>query len=103
MRDFCLPVCCACRGFAFSWSLADHAFIVCSLKRNGQLDFSDPKAVMQLTKSSLKLHFGLEMELPDDRLCPPVSWQLDLEFVKWTRYTMLSTCHICTVPSLGNN
>ncbi|KAI7912530.1 DUF890 domain protein [Pyricularia oryzae] len=42
------------------------------LKRNGQLDFSDPKAVMQLTKSSLKLHFGLEMELPDDRLCPPV-------------------------------
>ncbi|TLD03260.1 uncharacterized protein PgNI_12473 [Pyricularia grisea] len=42
------------------------------LKHNGQLDFTDPKAVMQLTKSSLKLHFGLRMELPDDRLCPPV-------------------------------
>ncbi|TLS27279.1 hypothetical protein PpBr36_04004 [Pyricularia pennisetigena] len=42
------------------------------LKRNGQLDFTDPKAVMQLTKSSLRLHFGLRMELPDDRLCPPV-------------------------------
>ncbi|TLD15200.1 hypothetical protein PspLS_10765 [Pyricularia sp. CBS 133598] len=42
------------------------------LKRNGQLDFTDPKAVMQLTKSSLRLHFGLSMELPHDRLCPPV-------------------------------
>ncbi|MCJ1300858.1 hypothetical protein MMC08_003657 [Hypocenomyce scalaris] len=42
------------------------------LKKNGQLDFSDPDAVQQLTKSLLKRDFNLELELPDDRLCPPV-------------------------------
>jgi 23S rRNA (adenine1618-N6)-methyltransferase len=29
---------------------------------------------MQLTKTLLKLDFGLHLELPDDRLCPPVSF-----------------------------
>ena len=31
---------------------------------------------MQLTKTLLKLDFGLKIELPDDRLCPPVSHSL---------------------------
>lgn len=31
---------------------------------------------MQLTKTLLKLDFGLQLELPDDRLCPPVSYPL---------------------------
>jgi 23S rRNA A1618 N6-methylase RlmF len=35
--------------------------------------FNDPECVMQLTKTLLKLDFGLQLELPDDRLCPPVS------------------------------
>ncbi|KAG5800110.1 hypothetical protein H9Q69_000828 [Fusarium xylarioides] len=34
--------------------------------------FNDPECVMQLTKSLLKLDFGLKLELPNDRLCPPV-------------------------------
>ena len=38
-----------------------------------ELDFNDPKSVMQLTKTLLKLDFDLDIELPDDRLCPPVS------------------------------
>ncbi|KAK3318066.1 hypothetical protein B0H66DRAFT_556175 [Apodospora peruviana] len=42
------------------------------IKQNGQLDFTDPAAVMQLTKSLLMANFGLKIELPDDRLCPPV-------------------------------
>ncbi|KAK4205042.1 hypothetical protein QBC40DRAFT_65449 [Triangularia verruculosa] len=42
------------------------------LQENGQLDFTNPKAVMQLTKTLLSLGFGLKLELPDDRLCPPV-------------------------------
>lgn len=29
----------------------------------------------QLTKSLLKRDFGIEIELPDDRLCPPVCWE----------------------------
>ena len=37
-----------------------------------RLDFSDPRAVMQLTKTLLRLDFGLQIELPSDRLCPPV-------------------------------
>ncbi|KAK8081049.1 hypothetical protein PG997_008867 [Apiospora hydei] len=36
------------------------------------LDFTDPAAMMQLTKTLLKRDFGLQIELPNDRLCPPV-------------------------------
>jgi 23S rRNA A1618 N6-methylase RlmF len=43
-----------------------------SLKPNGQLDFSDPKSVQQLTKSLLKRDFNLSLSLPPNRLCPPV-------------------------------
>jgi 23S rRNA A1618 N6-methylase RlmF len=32
----------------------------------------------QLTKSILKRHFKLKIELPDDRLCPPVSQVIPL-------------------------
>ncbi|KAF4966864.1 hypothetical protein FZEAL_10603 [Fusarium zealandicum] len=35
--------------------------------------FNDPECVRQLTKTLLKLDFGLQIELPDDRLCPPVT------------------------------
>ncbi|KAK0663457.1 hypothetical protein QBC41DRAFT_24062 [Cercophora samala] len=42
------------------------------LQENGNLDFTEPKAVMQLTKTLLSLDFNLKLELPDDRLCPPV-------------------------------
>ncbi|KAL6719793.1 hypothetical protein ACLMJK_001714 [Lecanora helva] len=42
------------------------------LKSNGQLDFSNPEAVQQLTKSLLERDFNLKIELPRDRLCPPV-------------------------------
>lgn len=39
----------------------------------GILDFHDPQAVKQLTKSLLKRDFDLIIDLPEDRLCPPVS------------------------------
>ncbi|KAI6087733.1 hypothetical protein F4821DRAFT_103611 [Hypoxylon rubiginosum] len=42
------------------------------LQHGSLLDFSDPAAVMQLTKTLLKVDFGLRVELPTDRLCPPV-------------------------------
>ncbi|KAI8631903.1 hypothetical protein F5Y19DRAFT_379575 [Xylariaceae sp. FL1651] len=42
------------------------------LKDGTQLDFTDPAAVMQLTKTLLKEDFGLQIDLPPDRLCPPV-------------------------------
>ncbi|KAK5634051.1 hypothetical protein RRF57_009765 [Xylaria bambusicola] len=44
-----------------------------NLLRNGaHLDFTDPAAVVQLTKTLLKEDFGLEINLPANRLCPPV-------------------------------
>ncbi|ROT41941.1 hypothetical protein SODALDRAFT_302930 [Sodiomyces alkalinus F11] len=43
-----------------------------ALLRGGNLDFNEPEAVMQLTKTLLNAHFGLKVELPKDRLCPPV-------------------------------
>ncbi|RAL61080.1 hypothetical protein DID88_010421 [Monilinia fructigena] len=51
------------------------------LNSNGQLDFSDPKSVQQLTKSLLKRDFGLKLILPDDRLCPPVPNRLN--YILW--------------------
>ncbi|PLB42700.1 DUF890 domain protein [Aspergillus candidus] len=53
------------------------------LKSNGQLDFSDPDAVRQLTKSLLKRDFNLDVEIPDDRLCPPVPNRLN--YILWVQ------------------
>ncbi|KAI0134903.1 hypothetical protein F4814DRAFT_436752 [Daldinia grandis] len=42
------------------------------LERGSHLDFNNPKSVMQLTKTILKQDFNLTVDLPMDRLCPPV-------------------------------
>ncbi|EGO58579.1 hypothetical protein NEUTE1DRAFT_144835 [Neurospora tetrasperma FGSC 2508] len=42
------------------------------LDSQNQLDFNDPAAVMQLTKTLLRIDYGLKIDLPPDRLCPPV-------------------------------
>ncbi|KAI0376085.1 hypothetical protein F5Y04DRAFT_274007 [Hypomontagnella monticulosa] len=42
------------------------------LEHGSRLDFANPTSVMQLTKTLLKLDFGLLADLPMDRLCPPV-------------------------------
>ncbi|RDL30837.1 uncharacterized protein BP5553_10182 [Venustampulla echinocandica] len=47
------------------------------LKPNGQLDFSNPESVKQLTTALLKRDFGLKISLPPDRLCPPVPNRLN--------------------------
>ncbi|OJJ55122.1 hypothetical protein ASPSYDRAFT_93145 [Aspergillus sydowii CBS 593.65] len=51
------------------------------LKPNNQLDFTDPDAVRQLTVSLLKRDFGLKVEVPEGRLCPPVPNRLN--YVIW--------------------
>ncbi|CEJ62202.1 hypothetical protein PMG11_10710 [Penicillium brasilianum] len=53
------------------------------LRFNGQLDFHDETAVRQLTISLLQHDFGLKVELPADRLCPPVPNRLN--YIIWVQ------------------
>ncbi|KAF2732916.1 hypothetical protein EJ04DRAFT_496079 [Polyplosphaeria fusca] len=41
-------------------------------KGKGGLDFFDKATQQALTKATLRVHHGLELVLPDDRLCPPI-------------------------------
>ncbi|KAK4163375.1 hypothetical protein QBC43DRAFT_345276 [Cladorrhinum sp. PSN259] len=61
------------------------------LQKNGQLDFTDPAAVMQLTKTLLRTDFGLEIELPNDRLCPPVPNRHN--YILWLKDLLESTSY----------
>ncbi|CAK7567095.1 MAG: hypothetical protein SEPTF4163_005056 [Sporothrix epigloea] len=49
--------------------------------RPGQIDFHNPGAVRQLTRSLLRRDFRLSIDLPPDRLCPPVPNRLS--YVVW--------------------
>ncbi|KAK2756811.1 hypothetical protein FQN54_005257 [Arachnomyces sp. PD_36] len=51
------------------------------IKKNSQLDFNNPDSVRQLTKSLLSRDFGVDIDLPDDRLCPPVPNRLN--YILW--------------------
>ncbi|KAK4990510.1 hypothetical protein LTR66_006783 [Elasticomyces elasticus] len=53
------------------------------------INFKDPKAVQQLTKSLLKRDFGVSIELPDDRLCPPVPVRYN--YVHWIQSLLDTT------------
>ncbi|KAK4227416.1 hypothetical protein QBC38DRAFT_509680 [Podospora fimiseda] len=67
---------------------ADFAAVV---QENGQLDFTDPAAVMQLTKTLLKADFGLQLQLPDDRLCPPIPNRHN--YILWLKDLLDSTSY----------
>ncbi|KAK4130244.1 hypothetical protein BT67DRAFT_452575 [Trichocladium antarcticum] len=69
----------------------NHAPFAAFLQDNGQLDFSDPAATMQLTKTLLELDFGLQLELPEDRLCPPVPNRHN--YILWLKDLMDSTSY----------
>ncbi|KAI7335341.1 hypothetical protein KC315_g3289 [Hortaea werneckii] len=55
---------------------------ICKISKNKRwVDFQNPKVVKQLTNSLLKHDFGLELHLPDDRLCPPVPVRWN--YIRW--------------------
>ncbi|KAJ4213557.1 hypothetical protein NW759_010977 [Fusarium solani] len=71
-------------------ALQDKAFALLWNKHNTDF-FDNPQCVMQLTKTLLKLDFGLEIELPDDRLCPPVTNRHN--YVLWLKGLLDSTSY----------
>ncbi len=62
-------------------AINDPEFDAVYSKKGGYVDFQDPVTVQQLTKSILKRDFNLKIELPDDRLCPPVP--VRYEYIRW--------------------
>ncbi|CAD6504817.1 BgTH12-00320 [Blumeria graminis f. sp. triticale] len=70
------------------------------LKRNGQLDFSNQNAVMQLTKSLLKRDFGLHLSLPQDRLCPPVPNRVS--YIVWIQGLLDSSNDSCRGTNISS-
>ncbi|KOS23309.1 putative methyltransferase-like protein [Escovopsis weberi] len=56
-----------------------------------ELDFNDPRAVVQLTKTLLRADFGLDIQLPDDRLCPPVANRHN--YILWLKDLLDTTSH----------
>ncbi|KAJ9619289.1 hypothetical protein H2203_008618 [Taxawa tesnikishii (nom. ined.)] len=61
---------------------------------NGHVDFQDPKALQQLTKSVLKRDFGLTISLPYDRLCPPVPVRYN--YIRWIQDLLDTTSNSYT-------
>ncbi|KAJ5927118.1 hypothetical protein N7516_008891 [Penicillium verrucosum] len=59
------------------------------LNKNSQLDFTDPAAVRQLTTTLLQQDFHLKVEIPEDRLCPPVPNRLN--YILWLQDLLDST------------
>ncbi|KAF1942244.1 hypothetical protein EJ02DRAFT_345843 [Clathrospora elynae] len=58
-------------------------------KTSGKLDFQDPEAIQALSKAILKVHFGLQLDVPDDRLCPPIPNRWN--YVSWIQGLIDST------------
>ncbi|KAK4097688.1 hypothetical protein N658DRAFT_500200 [Parathielavia hyrcaniae] len=65
--------------------------VILCLQGSGQLDFTDPAATMQLTKTLLEVDFGLRLDLPDDRLCPPVPNRHN--YILWLKDLMDTTSY----------
>ena len=55
----------------------------------GHLNFQDPEVVQTVTKASLRVEFGLKLEVPPNRLCPPVPNRWN--YVAWIHRLLDST------------
>ena len=62
----------------------------------GKLDFKDPATLESLSKAILKVDFGLDLSLPDNRLCPPIPNRWN--YVSWIQGLLDSTS-----PTYTNN
>jgi 23S rRNA (adenine1618-N6)-methyltransferase len=62
---------------------------------SGKLDFQDPATLMALSKAILKADFNLQLEIPADRLCPPIP-------NRWNYVTWIQALLDSTSPSYSN-
>ena len=67
----------------------DEAFKKIWQKHSGRLDFQDPETLKALTAAILSADFGLKIDLPDNRLCPPVPNRWN--YVAWIQALVDST------------
>ncbi|KAI2640906.1 hypothetical protein GGS26DRAFT_586898 [Hypomontagnella submonticulosa] len=70
------------------------------LEHDSHLDFANPTSVMQLTKTLLKLDFGLKIDLPMDRLCPPVPNRHN--YILWLKDLLDSSLPSYPDPNAGS-
>jgi 23S rRNA (adenine1618-N6)-methyltransferase len=67
----------------------DSEFKLLWQKSLGKLDFQDPITVKTLSQAILRADFGLKLEVPDDRLCPPIPNRWN--YVSWIQGLVDST------------
>jgi 23S rRNA (adenine1618-N6)-methyltransferase len=67
----------------------DAEFKVLWQKSMGKLDFQDPATVKILSQAILRADFGLQLQVPDDRLCPPIPNRWN--YVSWIHSLIDST------------
>ena len=56
-------------------------FVKCDLSGRPNINYNDPNALRELTKTLLKKDFGLEVDIPDNRLIPTVPQRLN--YILW--------------------
>ncbi|KAJ6257034.1 Psilocybin synthase [Drechslerella dactyloides] len=91
-------------GISFTQLAKEHPSFAKCLKGGSSINFHDPESVRQLAKALLKKDFNLEIELPEDRLCPAYAdIQADtlhdrLNYILWVA-DLLTDTHESKAPS----
>ncbi|KAL1585896.1 hypothetical protein WHR41_04934, partial [Cladosporium halotolerans] len=75
----------------------DEDFAALLASNDGRIDWQDPLALQQLTRSLLARDFNLTLTLPPDRLCPPVPVRWN--YIRWL-HDLLATTDPSTTTTL---
>ncbi|KAF3942232.1 hypothetical protein ABW19_dt0201112 [Dactylella cylindrospora] len=89
---------------SFAQLAKDYPDFAKCLKGSSSLNFHDPESIRQLAKALLKKDFKLEVELPEDRLCPADSMLIKcnrLNYILWLS-DLLTDTHTET-PASGSS
>jgi len=102
------------KGYDFESLIASNrrlnAFLFENKFQVRSIDFSDPKAVKELNRSLLRLHYGIHFwDFPDGNLCPPIPGRVDyihyladlIGAEKDVRILDIGTGATCIYPLLG--